>query len=73
MEGAYLYLVMGGDMTHGDWTDRFEPAARTVTAASWWIDNRDTEPWDVAELLEAVTSTSHSVAGEPPGSGGDAA
>jgi hypothetical protein len=71
MEGAYLYLVLGGDMTHADWADRFEPAARSITAGSWWIDNRDTEPWDVAELLDAVSLTSHPSGSEPSSRGDD--
>ena len=28
-----------------------EAPARTITSASWWIDQRDTDPADVAELV----------------------
>jgi hypothetical protein len=56
MSGAYSHHVLAGEMTEEDWAVRFEAAARTVTAASWWIDNRDSGPADVAELLAAANS-----------------
>jgi hypothetical protein len=32
-----------------------EDKARTVTRAGWWIDQRSSEPGDLAELLDAAT------------------
>ncbi|MEU6085314.1 hypothetical protein ABZ865_00645 [Streptomyces sp. NPDC047085] len=32
-----------------------EEAARTITRAGWWIDQRSSEPGDLTELLEAAT------------------
>jgi hypothetical protein len=34
-----------------------EDKARTVTRAGWWIDQRASEPSDLAELLDAATDT----------------
>jgi hypothetical protein len=38
-------------MSNDEFADRFEVPARTVTSASWWIDQRDTVPADTEELL----------------------
>lgn len=35
----------------GGFSDRIEAPARTVMSASWWIDQRDTDGPDLAELL----------------------
>ncbi|MFD9421831.1 MULTISPECIES: hypothetical protein [unclassified Streptomyces] len=34
---------------------RDEEAARTITRAGWWIDQRSSEPDDLTELLQAAT------------------
>jgi hypothetical protein len=38
-------------MSESDYEARFEAPARSVTSASWWIDQRDTDPSDIEELL----------------------
>ena len=48
-------LRNGGILTD-DFTDRFEVQGRTVTRASWWIDQRDTDPADLEKLLADASS-----------------
>jgi hypothetical protein len=43
-------------MSENEFADRFEVPARTVTSASWWIDQRDTDAADMDELLADVAS-----------------
>jgi hypothetical protein len=45
-------------MSNDEFADRFEVPARTVTSASWWIDQRDMDPADVEELLADVCAES---------------
>ena len=52
-----LYVGDAG-MSDDDFADRFEVPARTVTSASWWIDQRDTDPADMEELLADVSADS---------------
>ncbi|MYX00731.1 hypothetical protein GTY72_13980 [Streptomyces sp. SID8378] len=40
--------------SEADWAE-IEENARTVTRAGWWIDQRSSEPEDLAELLMAAT------------------
>jgi hypothetical protein len=47
-------------MSEDEFADRFEVPARTVTSASWWIDQRDTDPADLVELVSDV-SVEHAV------------
>jgi hypothetical protein len=54
MAAGYACHVLAGGLTEQDWAGRFEAAARNITAASWWIDNRDTDPDDLSELLVAA-------------------
>lgn len=35
-----------------------EGAARKITSAPWWIDQRDTDPFDVAELIADAAANS---------------
>jgi hypothetical protein len=56
LTGAYGYLVLGTEMTEEDWEDRIEGPARELTAAAWWIDQRDSEPADIEELICAALS-----------------
>ncbi|NYI03434.1 hypothetical protein [Allostreptomyces psammosilenae] len=51
---AYEALVMDGTTTEAEW-EAIEDAARTITRAGWWIDQRDTEGADLPELLAAAT------------------
>ena len=52
---AYTALVLEGDTAEEDW-EELEEQARTVTRAGWWIDQRDADPADLPELLQAATS-----------------
>jgi hypothetical protein len=58
LTGAYDALVTEGDMSDEQWIAHIEAPARLITRASWWIDNRDTTPGDVAELVAAAQPTS---------------
>ena len=40
-----------GSLDDGDFLRRAEAPARTVASASWWIDQRDSDSSDLAELL----------------------
>ncbi|MGK4579606.1 hypothetical protein [Kitasatospora sp. HPMI-4] len=51
---AYTALVLEGDMDETTW-EQVEDVARTITRAGWWLDQRASEPDDLAELLEAAT------------------
>ncbi|MGV9791010.1 hypothetical protein [Streptomyces sp. NPDC003435] len=53
---AYTALVLEGETSETEW-ERIEEAARTVTRAGWWIDQRTSEPDDLDELLQAATET----------------
>jgi hypothetical protein len=56
VSAAYAALVTnGGDLTEEEW-ERLEATARTVTRAGWWLDQRDSDPADLPELLAAATS-----------------
>jgi hypothetical protein len=39
-----------------------ETPAKRITDAAWWIDNRDTNPADIQELLQAA-SRDHAATG----------
>jgi DNA-binding IclR family transcriptional regulator len=47
-------LVLEGETSEAEW-EEIEEAARTITRAGWWIDQRSSEPGDLTELLEAAT------------------
>jgi len=55
--GAYDALVADGGMSDEQWVAAIGAPARLITRASWWIDNRDAEPNDVAELVAAAQGT----------------
>ena len=57
LTGAYDALVAEADMSDAEWAAAIETPARLITRASWWIDNRDTEPGDVAELVAAAQAS----------------
>jgi hypothetical protein len=56
LAAAYDRHVTGQNMSESDYEARFEALARTVTSASWWIDQRDTDPADIEELLIDVAA-----------------
>jgi hypothetical protein len=56
LAAAYAALVVEGGTDEGEW-EVIEDAARTVTCAGWWIDQRSSEPGDLTELLQAATET----------------
>ncbi|WP_030611648.1 hypothetical protein [Streptomyces sclerotialus] len=52
---AYTALVRDGVMDSSAWQG-VEGAVRAVTRAGWWIDNREANPVDLPELLDAAVS-----------------
>jgi hypothetical protein len=57
VSAAYTALVTdGAELTEDEW-ERLEDAARTITRAGWWLDQREADPADLPELLAAATST----------------
>lgn len=56
LTGAYGHLVLGAELTEEDWEDRIEGPARELSAAAWWIDQRDSDPADLEELICAALS-----------------
>ncbi|SEO73579.1 hypothetical protein [Actinacidiphila rubida] len=52
---AYQALVTEGELDEQHWAE-VEEAARLVDRAGWWIDQRDSEPADLPELLSAATN-----------------
>jgi hypothetical protein len=55
LSATHEYLVSEGGISDDDFADRFEVPARSVSSASWWIDQRETEAADMEELLADVT------------------
>ncbi|CDR10545.1 hypothetical protein [Streptomyces iranensis] len=53
VSAAYSALVLEGETDEGEW-EAIEEGVRLLTRAGWWIDNRDSEPADLPELLEAA-------------------
>ncbi|WP_019359476.1 hypothetical protein [Streptomyces sp. AA1529] len=53
---AYTALVTEGGMDESEW-QAIEEAVRPLTRAGWWIDNREADPSDLPELLEAASGT----------------
>ncbi|MFF3536397.1 hypothetical protein ACFYXP_20920 [Streptomyces sp. NPDC002466] len=54
LAAAYAILVLEGETSEAEW-EEIEEAARTITRAGWWIDQRSSEPDDLTELLQAAT------------------
>lgn len=50
---AYTSLVVEGSWGEADWA-ALEEKARAIARAGWWIDQRDAEGSDLAELLDAA-------------------
>ncbi|MBF9071777.1 hypothetical protein [Streptacidiphilus fuscans] len=51
---AYTVLVEEQGIDEEAWA-AVEDQVRTVTRAGWWIDQREAEPADLSELLDAAT------------------
>jgi hypothetical protein len=66
LTAARVHYVTRGGMSEDEFVDRFEVPARTVTSASWWIDQRDTDPADMEELLADVSSNETALADQNP-------
>lgn len=56
---AYTALVVEGDLAEEQWQE-VEDQARGIDRASWWIDQREAEPADLPELLDAATDADRS-------------
>ncbi|MEU9155434.1 hypothetical protein AB0D59_33985 [Streptomyces sp. NPDC048417] len=54
MATAYTALVLEGTTSEAEWV-AIEDAARPLTRAGWWLDQRDADPGDLPELLAAAT------------------
>ncbi|MEC4018275.1 hypothetical protein [Streptomyces sp. H27-D2] len=54
VSAAYTALLLEGTTSESEW-EAIEDAARPLTRAGWWIDQRDADPADLPELLEAAT------------------
>ncbi|NEA56582.1 hypothetical protein G3I60_21195 [Streptomyces sp. SID13666] len=55
LAAAYTALVLEGGTSEAAW-EGIEDAARTITRAGWWLDQRSSEPGDLSELLQAATA-----------------
>ncbi|WP_416484236.1 hypothetical protein [Streptomyces sp. CL12] len=55
LAAAYTALVLEGGTSEAEW-EKVEEAARSITRAGWWIDQRSSAPEDLAELLQAATA-----------------
>lgn len=53
---AYTALVEEGETSEAEWA-HIEQEARAVTRPGWWIDQRETDPADLPELLAAATES----------------
>jgi hypothetical protein len=62
LQAAYETHVESGAMAEALFDALIETPAKRITDAAWWIDNRDTDPSDIQELLEAA-SRDHASAG----------
>ncbi|MEU9342023.1 hypothetical protein AB0D74_12495 [Streptomyces sp. NPDC048278] len=56
VSAAYAALVLEGTTSEAAWED-IEEAIRPVTRAGWWLDQRDADPADLPELLEAAATS----------------
>jgi len=70
LRAAYQALVESGAMPEAQFDAVIETPAKRITAASWWIDNRDTDPSDIQQLLEAASRDHASTITETPTSKG---
>ncbi|MGH4028718.1 hypothetical protein ACQB60_07255 [Actinomycetota bacterium Odt1-20B] len=56
VSAAYTALVVEGTTSEAAW-EAIENAGRPLTRAGWWIDQRDADPADLPELLEAASES----------------
>lgn len=56
VSAAYTTLVVEGSTSEAEW-DAIEDTIRPLTRAGWWIDQRDADPADPPELLEAASAS----------------
>ncbi|MCM1967972.1 hypothetical protein [Streptomyces sp. G1] len=56
LSAAYTALVVEGAMSASEW-ELLEDAVRPLTRAGWWIDQREAEPTDLPELVEAAAES----------------
>jgi hypothetical protein len=57
LRAAQQHHVVDGRMSAEDFTARFEAPARRVASATWWIDQRETDPSFTEQLLaDAATN-----------------
>lgn len=66
LRDAYDQLVSAGDLSEADYVTVILEPARLVGRAGWWIDNRHTEPGDLAEILGDSGQTAEAVNNENP-------
>jgi len=62
MAGAFESMGLSED----DFAIHVEAPARQVTRASWWIDQRDSDPEDLAELVADAATTGEAGINENP-------
>ena len=55
LAAAYTALVVEGELTEKEW-ELLEDEARLITRAGWWLDQRNADPADLPELLQAATT-----------------
>lgn len=60
LAAAYTELVAEGGTAETEW-EAMEEKAPTITRAGWWIDQRSSDPGDLAELLDAATDADRPV------------
>jgi len=63
---AYNTLVVDGGLDDSDFTTSILDPARIVDRAGWWIDNRDTEPANLAALLADTGEDPDAISSENP-------
>jgi hypothetical protein len=66
LRAAYQAHVESGSMPEAQFDAVIETPARRITDASWWIDNRDTNPDDIQELLQAANRDNVATGTENP-------
>jgi hypothetical protein len=66
LPAAYQAHVGSGAMPEAQFDAVIETPANRITDASWWIDNRNTDPDDIQELLEAASRDLASTGTENP-------
>jgi hypothetical protein len=65
-KAAYETHVESGALLEAQFDGVIETPAKRITDAAWWIDNRDTAPSDIQELLEAASRDHASTGTENP-------